>query len=109
LLNQVIGFLCLDGTWWLRSYEKALIDTASQQLTSENKKLLDIQLSSLFYVHRQHKGRIARLHYVLMNQVPRMDMPADYGLARILVKSAGGSTWVSVGTDTGHFFFSTVL
>jgi hypothetical protein len=105
LLNQVIGFISFEGTWWLRSYEKTLIDAASQQLTSENKKILDIQLNSLFYIQRRHKGRVAHLHYIFLNQVPRMNLPADYGLARILVKSAGGSTWVSVGTDTGYVFF----
>jgi hypothetical protein len=105
LLNELIGFISFEGTWWLRDYEKKLIEMAAQQLTPDNRKILNKQLKLLFYVQRLHKGRVAHIHFWFLRAVPAMELPDDYGLAKVKVKSAGGSTMVSVGTDTGIIFF----
>jgi hypothetical protein len=105
LLNELIGFICFEGTWWLRDYEKKLIEIAAQQLTLENRNILIRQLKLPFYVQRLHKGRVAHIHFWFLKAVPAMELPDDYGLAKIKVKSAGGSTLVSIGTETGIIFF----
>jgi hypothetical protein len=105
MLGDLFRIAGLEGSWFLKPYERILIEEAGKNLSPENRAMLAKQLNAFKWVARREKGRVTHLHYKFLSEVPTMDLPPDYGLARMKVKSAGGSTWVSIGTDTGHVFF----
>jgi hypothetical protein len=105
LMCDAYRILSFEGTWWLRRYEMELIYAAAQNLSPENRQILSQQLKMWFFVQRRAKGRVVHIHKHFLSEVPRMDLPPDYSLARIKVKSPGGITWVSIGAETGSIFF----
>jgi hypothetical protein len=105
ILFDMISIISLEGTWWLWPYEKKLIDACSEGLSAENKGILSLQLKMLFFVHRQHGGRVVHIHYHFLSKAPQMKLPRNYSLAKMLVRSKGGSTSVSIGCETGTLFF----
>jgi hypothetical protein len=105
ILGDLLRIVSFEGSWSLKPYERTLIEEAGKDLSPENREILSQQLDAFKWVARRKKGQVTYIHYKFMSDVPRMNLPPDYGLARMNVKSAGGSTWVSIGTDTGHVFF----
>jgi hypothetical protein len=105
ILFDITSIISFEGTWWLRSYEKQLIEAAAARLSPENKKILQKQLEMSFYVHRRHYGQVVYIHYHFLSEAPQMQLPLNYSLAKMRVRSKGGSTSVSIGCDTGTLFF----
>lgn len=103
VLNHIIRFIFPDGSSWsLRPHERKLIAIAARGLTDGNRRILDTQLSTLHFVERMHSGRIVGIHFEYWrNRVKPMDVPPECNLAKLKIKSKGGTVDVSIGCHAG--------
>jgi hypothetical protein len=106
LLNQGLGFVSGHGSWRLRDHEAKLLSIAREQLSPDNQVVLDKQLSMLIFVYRRFE-RSTGIYHLFLSDVPRMKLGSQrfYNLAKLLVDSKGGQTWVSIGADEGRIKF----
>lgn len=104
LFNQALGVLWGEGSWSLRTYELKLIHAAAAKLSPENRIVLDQQLKSSFYVERLHQNRMTRIHFRWRDDVMRMDIPQDYRLAKMRLKSGRRAVSISVEAYDGLIF-----
>lgn len=98
------GYAVGDGTWWLRSYELRLIEISATELSIENKKILQRQLSSLFYVQRLHNDRITLIDFHWRDRIERMSLPSNYRLAKITLRHDQRSVTTSIETVDGLIY-----
>jgi hypothetical protein len=104
LINQAMGVLWSQGSWSLKPYELKLIEAAAVELSAENQAILKDQLKASFFVQRLHQERMTNIHFRWKDRVKRMDLPDDYRLARIRLKSRRRAVSVSVEAHRGLIF-----
>lgn len=91
--------------WSLHDYERQLIEAAARGLDDHNKAILGRQLNRLHFVERLHEDRVTTIHFKWRRKlIERMTIPKDYNLAKLRVKSAGGTIWVSIGAYDGLIY-----
>ena len=96
------GVITKDGSWWLRDYEKRLIEAAIKTLDSEEQNIIRKQLRNPFYIQRIHRDRMNDIFFYVPERAPKLVKPAEFQVAKLRLKSGRRRVNVSIKTFEGY-------